>query len=205
MTPDVIRQLQELTGVVDTQMTAFTLVIIALMVGMSFFVIRFGNRLMTAFERNASEDDKRIDTFAELFQRQVEQSARQTEINERLASDTTARNQVQIEQAATLVAMLGELKAMRIDLKQWPELTASEIRNMREQIAALEQSVSLLLVIADKQREDALAVKEALAALTAAIDKLVAQINANGNSTIVNIETNSDSDSEHNDTGKAAA
>lgn len=176
MTPDVLNQLETLTNTVAQQFAPFMLIIIAGMVGMSFFVIRFGNRLMASFDRNATEDDKRIDTFSKLFERQVDQSARQTEINERLASDTTARNQVQIEQSHTLTAMLGELKAMRIDLKTWPEVTAAEIRNMREQITALEQSIALLLVTADKQREDVQAVNAALVTLTAAIDKLVTQL-----------------------------
>lgn len=79
-------------------------------------------------------------------------------------------------QTDILKLLVDETKATRKDLKAWPELTASEIQNMRGQIAALETSVSLLIVTADKQREDVQAVKDALITLTAAIDRLVTQL-----------------------------
>lgn len=173
MTPDVLTQLEALTNTVAQQLAPFMLIIIAGMVGMSFFVIRFGYRLMASFERNSTEDDKRIDTFGGLF-------ARQIEINERLASDTTARNQVQLEQATTLTAMLGELKAMRIDLKAWPEIAAVEIRKLQEQVNDLQKTIDLLVVTADNQQLEVQKIQAALIDLRTGIDALLAQIKKDG-------------------------
>lgn len=173
MTPDVLTQLEALTNTVAQQLAPFMLIIIAGMVGMSFFVIRFGYRLMASFERNSTEDDKRIDTFGGLF-------ARQIEINERLASDTTARNQVQLEQATTLTAMLGELKAMRIDLKAWPEVAAVEIRKLQEQVNDLQKTIDLLVVTADNQQLEVQKIQLALIDLRTGIDALLAQIKKDG-------------------------
>lgn len=174
MTPDVLTQLEALTNTVAQQLAPFMLIIIAGMVGMSFFVIRFGYRLMASFERNSTEDDKRIDTFGGLF-------ARQIEINERLASDTTARNQVQLQQADTLNKMLIEIKALRSDVRAWPEVAAVEILKLQEQVNDLQKTIDLLVVAADNQQLEVQKIQAALIDLRTGIDALLAQIKKDGN------------------------
>jgi hypothetical protein len=79
-------------------------------------------------------------------------------------------------QTEILKALVDETKATRADLKAWPELVSLEIKGMRGQVGRVEQSVALLIGAAEQQREEALAVKEALLIMTDAIDKLVQHV-----------------------------
>lgn len=176
LTPELIEQVQALTSAVNEQMAAFALLIVALMVVMSYFALRFVTRLTAIFERNANEDDKRVDTFSALFQRQADLSQHQIEINAQLSADTTARNQVQLQQADTLNKMLAELKALRSDVRAWPEVAAVEIRKLQEQVNDLQKTIDLLVVTADNQHIEVQKIQIALVDLRAGVETLMTQI-----------------------------
>jgi len=174
MTPELLQQIEELTGAVNEQMTAFSLLIVAMMIVVAYFALRFGHRLVQSFERNAVEDDKRVQMFSTLFERQIE-------INSQLSADTTARNQVQLQQADTLNKMLIEIKALRSDVRAWPEVAAVEIRKLQEQVNDLQKTIDLLVVTADNQQLEVQKIQAALIDLRTGIDALLAQIKKDGN------------------------
>jgi len=82
------------------------------------------------------------------------------------------------QQTTILNVLVDETKAMRTDIKAWPEVTAFEMRAMKEQIMALEASVGLLIVSTDRHRENIAAVEKALLGLTALIERVVKQHSA---------------------------
>jgi hypothetical protein len=90
-----------------------------------------------------------------------------------IASGLKAVEVASMQQTEILKELVSETQATRIDLKAWPELTATELRNMKDQIKELERSVDLLVASTDKHRESIAAVEAALTRLVEAVQQLI--------------------------------
>lgn len=134
-------------------------------------------KLRAETERMKAQTDN--DENANLA-RLIEFTGRLTTAIDTIASGLQAVDATGRQQTTILSALVNETKAMRADIKAWPEVTAFELRAMKEQIEALETSVGLLIVSTDKHRENIAAVERALVTLTALIERVVKQHGGDG-------------------------